>query len=157
MKKIFSLIFILSTATVFSQEDGSETYNVIRDAIKASIPEGFIVNTGQTTDNRFNYSYTYDENGSELNRLIYNLIPGTEGFSEIELALGEEPYLWNERKALFIDGSKTGMSGIEIILKNNAGKFSVMHRDFKTYKPMNKEDLEQLFSKFSMDKLESTH
>ena len=155
MKKIFTVLFIFMTSMAFSQENGSETFNVIRDAFKSTIPAGFLVNTGQTSDNRFNYRFTYDENGSELNRLIYILSPNSKEFSEMDIALGGVRFTWNEREALYIDGSETGMSVLIIILKNNVGIFSITHRDFKTYKPMNKEDLEQLLSKISMDKLEN--
>ena len=134
MKKIFTILFIFMTFMAFSQEDGSETFNEIRDAYKPTIPAGFSVNTGQTSDNRFIYRFTYDENGSELNRLIYNLSPGSKEFSEMDIALGGERYTWNEREALYIDGSETGMSVLIIILKKNVGMFSITHRDFKTFK-----------------------
>lgn len=52
----------------------------------------------------------------------------------MDIALGGERYTWNEREALYIDGSETGMSVLIIILKKNVGMFSITHRDFKTFK-----------------------
>ncbi len=155
MKKLFILIFLLATSTAFSQENGSATFNALRDAIIPSIPGTFLVNSERTTDSRCSYKLVFDKDGSELNRLIYPLDPGSKDFSEMDVALGGKPYTWKDRKTLFADGSQTGMSGIDVILKNSAGKFSVFHRVFDGSKPMNRKELEQLLAKISFDQLEN--
>jgi hypothetical protein len=151
---ILFMLFVLVSTSVFGQEDGSETFNAIRDAIKPSLPAAFVVNTGQTTDSRFAYRFTYDENASETNRLIFNLVLNSEGFSEMDLAMGSEQYTLEGRDVLFSDGSETGMSGISLILKNKA-KFIIHHRDFKTFKPRDKTDLENMLSSIDIETLES--
>ena len=141
--------------STFGQEDGSEVFNTLRDAILPSLPEGFVVNTGQTSDSRFNYRITYDENGDETNRLIYLLDPNSMEFTEMDIAMEGKNYSWKDREVLFSDGSETGMSGIKVLLLNGAGKFTLTHRDFKTFKPMNKEDLEKMLEVISLEKLEN--
>ena len=141
--------------STLGQEDGSEVFNALRDAILPSLPEGFVVNTGQTSDSRFNYRITYDENGDETNRLIYWLDPNSMEFTEMDLAMEGNNYSWKDREVLFSDGSATGMSSIKVLLLNGAGKFTLYHRDFKTFKPMNKEDLEKMLEVISLEKLEN--
>ena len=141
--------------STFGQEDGSEDFNTFRDAILPSLPEGFLVNTGQTSDSRFNYRITYDEHGDETNRLIYKLAPTSKEFTEMDMAMGGKKYSWKEREALFIDGSETGMSTIAVILFNGAGKFTLSHRDFKTFSPKGKEDLEKMLESISLETLEN--
>ena len=153
------LLVVMSLSIPFistlGQEDGSEVFNTLRDAILSSLPEGFVVNTGQTSDSRFNYRITYDENGEETNRLIYLIDSNSSEFTEMDIAMEGENYSWKDREVLFIDGSKTGMSSIKVLLLNGAGKFTLTHRDFKTFKPMNKEDMEKMLEVISLEKLEN--
>ena len=156
--KMFLLVLMLLSIPFIStlgQEDGSDVFNTLRDAILPSLPEGFIMNTEQTSDSRFNYRITYDENGEETNRLIFKIAPNSKEFSEMDIAMGGEKYSWKEREALFIDGSETGMSSISIKLLNGAGKFTLSHRDFKTFSPKNKEDLEKMLEVIALEDLEN--
>jgi len=155
MKKLFILFFALSASTAFSQAYGSETFDAVRDAVLPSVPAGFSVNPERAMDNRFTYQLAYDRDGYEQNTLFYTLYPGSEDFSEMDLASGGVPFTWSDRKALFNDGSQIGISGITVVLKNNVGTFSVSHMTLYPLKPMTKDELEQILAKVSFDKLEN--
>jgi len=72
MKNLFIYIFILSSTSLYRQEDGSETFNPLSDAIKPSILSGYILNSGLTWDNSFLLKITFNQNESEENQNIYN-------------------------------------------------------------------------------------
>jgi hypothetical protein len=153
MKK-YLLIFLavlLLAYLVFS--DASPDFKKLEIAIKSTVPEGFTVNKGQTWDNKMFQKITYDRGKSGMNRLIFSLNPNNKSFSEMDLALDHKKITFQGRKALFNDGSRTGMSSIKIILKNNSGSFTITHRSLEG-KAMNQSDLEKLLSGMKLEILE---
>ncbi len=153
MKNVLIFLFILSISSVYGQEDGSESFNKLRDTIKPSVPDGYIVNKGQTWDNRFAYKITYNENGSEEHSLIYEFIPDASSFSELDQAMATEEYTWQGRKAIYQDGSQTGMSSIVILLKNNKGKFTLSNMTLDLT-AMDKAALKNLLSHVDLTNIE---
>lgn len=153
MKKSLLIYLIVLMIASFGFSDYSPDFKKLEVAIKNSIPEGFTLNKGQTWDNRFNLKITYDRDKSEMNTLIYSLNPGSKTFSEIDLMLDHKKMTFQGRKALFNDGSKTGMSSIKIILKNNSGSFEVTHLS-REGKAMNQSDLEKMLSGIKLEILE---
>jgi hypothetical protein len=135
-------------------QDRSDTFVTLSNVIQPAVPAGFVLNNSQSWDNRLSYKLSFDGEGSEMNRLIFSLSPETQEFSEMDLALDHSLFTWQGRKGLFLDGSQTRMSGLLIILKDNAGKFSLTHRNFES-PAMTKEELETLLKKIELEKLEN--
>jgi hypothetical protein len=71
----------------------------------------------------------------------------------MDLMFDHQKMIYQGREALFIDGSKTGMSSIKLILKNGAGIFDLTHRSLEG-KAMNRAALEKLLAKIPLDTLE---
>jgi len=145
----FFVIVLIGTLG-FLQADTFETFNKV---VKDAVPDGFTVNKGQTWNNRFTYKITYDKDPEGMNRLIFSLNPGKHEFSEMDLALYHQQLTWQGRNALFNDGTKTGMSGITVILKNKAGVFSIIHRAIGG-KAMTRVELEKFLSSIALKELE---
>jgi len=147
---IVYLIVVLAVAFGFL---GADTFETLQNVIKDAVPDGFTMNKGQTWNNRFAYKITYDKDSSGLNRMIFDLFPGKDAFSQMNLAFDHKRFTYQGREALFQDGTKTGMSAVIVILKNKAGRFSVTHRAIGG-KAMTMDELEKLLSKVVLEKLE---
>jgi hypothetical protein len=151
MKIILSIALMLFATVAISQD--SEKLIELKEAVQPTLDAAYQLNAGQTFDSRFNYKVTYDKNGEESDRMIYSVHPNTFKFSELNIALATEKYTWNDREALYQDGSETGMSSIVIILKNEAGKFAVTHRMLGGI-PLDKAGLEKVLSQINWELLE---
>ena len=152
---LITILTLISLCEVFSQPEGSEEFNKIHQLIKPSVIEGFVWNIEESSDSRFQYTFTYDLNGSELNRLIYTFIPNAEEFSIVSAALGGVEFNYNGRKAMYIDGKETGMSGISVLLRNSKGRFAVNHRELSNMSTYSKTEMEQILSKIPLESLEN--
>ena len=144
------LVIVLIGTLGFLQADTFETFNKV---VKDAVPDGFTVNKGQTWNNRFTYKITYDKDPEGMNRLIFRFNPGKHEFSQVDLAFDHEKFTWQGRNALFTDGTKTGMSGMSVMLKNKAGGFSITHRAIGG-KAMNRAELEKLLSSIALKEFE---
>lgn len=153
MKKyVLAMLTVLMIASL-GYPDSSPEFQKLENAIKNAVPDGFIRNKGQSWDNRFYRKITFDRGGYETNRLIFSFDPNGKSFSERDLALDHKKLTIQERKALFNDGSKTGMSVIKVILKNNSGLFTITHRSLDG-KAMSQTGIETLLSKVNLEILE---
>ena len=152
MKTLLTITLLLTLSAVYSQ-DRSEAFIVLKDAIETSFLPDYKLNESQTFDSRSALKITLDRNGDEYDRLIYSISPSSDKFSELNIALATEKYIWNERDALYQDGKETGMSSVVILLKNQAGKFTLTHRALGG-EPFNKTKLEEILSNISWNKLE---
>ena len=148
------LIFLTASVYLQAQPTGSEEFEKIHAIIKSAIPEGFVLNSRETSDTRSQYTFTYDLNGAGLNSLIYTVRPKTTEFSAIDFAMGGVQFNIQDRKAMFVDGSNTGVSSISVILKNGKGLLSVSHREISDMSPYSRDKLEEVISKISFEQLE---
>lgn len=122
------LALLLFSGSLLAQEDGSERFTALRDAVKPALPNGYALNEGQTHDNRFSYQIAYDRGDDESDRLIFRITPGADSFSEMDDIMAPEKITFAGHEGRFADGAETGMSSIHILLGNGAGKFTVTHR-----------------------------
>ncbi len=154
MKKLMLTFIIVPIvfSMVFSAR--SPEFNKLKEAIQGSIPEGYEVNKGQTWDHRHTMKkIAYDWDESQMNTLIYSWKSKSKSFTEMDFLYDHKKIKFQDREALFIDGSKTGMSSIKIILKNGAGIFDLTHRSLEG-KARNQAALEKLMAKVQLDILE---
>lgn len=145
---------LLTMHKTFGQPTGSEEFEKIHTLIKPSIIDGYVWNSSQSSDSRFQYTFTYDLNGSELNRLIYSFLHNATEFSIMSFALGGKEFVWKGRKAMYIDRKETGMSGISVLLLNDKGRFSLNHRELSGMSAFSKEQLEKILSGIKLENLE---
>lgn len=122
--------------------------------IKPSVIEGFVWKSNESWDSRFRYSYIYDLNESELNRLIYVFYPNAKEFSMMAAAMGGVEFEWQGREAMYIDGKDTGMSSISVLLNNGKGRFEISHRELTNTSPFSKEQLEKILSMIAIEDIE---
>jgi hypothetical protein len=153
----FLLIAILISISTFNGycQEGSEEFQKIHEIIKPSVKEGFVWNTSQTWDSRFKYAITYDYNNSELNRLIYAFMPNAKEFSMMAEPLGGVEFEYEGRRAIYIDGSETGMSSISVLLNGEKGRFELSHRELESMATFSKDELIEILSKITMETLEN--
>lgn len=134
--------------------DRSPEFNKLKTAIQSSVPQGYEVNKGQTWDHRHTLKkLTYDWDESQMNTLIYSWKSSSKSFTEMDFLFDHKKITYKGRKALFIDGSKTGMSSIKIVLNNGAGIFELTHRSLEG-KAMKQPALEKMLAKVQLDILE---
>lgn len=152
MKK-YLIIYLLVFLVFMSGLLLADSFETLKKVITDSVPAGFTINKGQTSNSRFACKITYDKDSTGSNRLIYSLNPRKKEFSEMDLLFDHKKFTWQERDALFLDGSKTGMSGIKVILKNNAGAFSITHRAIGGT-AMTKDELEKMLSTIALTEFE---
>ena len=132
----------------------SPEFNKLKNAIQNSVPKDYEVNNGQTWDHRHTLKkITYDWDESQMNTLIYSWKSKSKSFTEMDFLFDHKKITYMGREALFIDGSKTGMSSIKIILKNNSGIFELAHRSLEG-KARNQAALEKLLAKVQLEVLE---
>lgn len=151
---LMTILMLIPIFKVFSQSTGSEEFEKIHEIIKPSIIEGFVWNPDESWDNRFRYGFTYDLNGSELNRLIFAFYPNAKAFSMMAEALGGVEFEYVGRKAIYIDGKETGMSSISILLNGEKGRFELSHRELESMTTYSKEELLKILSKIALEELE---
>ena len=96
---------------------------------------------------------TYDWDESQMNRLIYSWKTKNKSFTQMDLMFDHKKITYQGREALFVDGSKTGMSSIKVVLKNGAGIFELTHRSLEG-KARNQAALEKLLAQVNLESLE---
>lgn len=154
MKKSLLILLIILVALSLGFSDRSPDFNKLKNAIQSSVPEGYEVNKGQTWDHRHTLKkITYDWDESQMNTLIYSCKSKIKSFTEMDFLFDHKKITYQGREALFIDGSKTGMSSIKIILNNGAGIFDLTHRSLEG-KARNQAALEKMLAKVQLDILE---
>lgn len=154
MKKLVLTFMIVSMVFSLGFAARSPEFNKLKDAIQSSVPEGYEINKGQTWDHRHTMKkIAYDWDESQMNTLIYSWKSKGKSFTEMDFLFDHKKITYQGREALFIDGSKTGMSSIKIILTNGAGIFDLTHRSLEG-KARNQAALEKLMAKVQLDILE---
>jgi len=108
---------------------GDLSFETFKGITKNAVPKDFSVNEGKVRSSRsfFAIEYRKDEMGQEA--LIFELNPKSTAFSAMQLAMDHSKFKIEDREAIYLDGSKTGMSSISIILKNNRGRFTIRHKN----------------------------
>ena len=154
MKKLIFVFLTVLVITSFGYSGRSPEFNKLKNAIESSVPEEYKVNKGQTWDHRHTLKkITYDWDESQMNTLIFIWRSKNKSFTEMDFLYDHKKITYKGRKALFIDGSKTGMSSIKIILNNGAGIFDLTHRSLEG-KARNQAALEKMLSGIKLDILE---
>jgi hypothetical protein len=154
MKKIWLSVMIVLMFFSLGFSARSPEFNKLKNAIQSSVPEGYELNKGQTWDHRHTMKkIAYDWDESQMNTLIYSWKSKSKSFTEMDFLFDHKKITYKGREALFIDGTKTGMSSIKIILNNGAGIFDLTHRSLEG-KARNQAALEKMLSKIQLDILE---
>ena len=92
MKKQIYAACVALTVSAFCLFAADLSFDNFRDTIKNAVPQGFILNTQRTSGNRFSYRVVFDGDRSKMETLSFNLIPGSEEFSEMSLSQDPERF-----------------------------------------------------------------
>lgn len=149
IRKGFTLAFIFMMALAAASAQNN-TLDTLKNIVQPAVPAGFNINNEQTRADRFSCQAAYDKDATGNSRLIFAFYRAAEEFSELSLNMDHQILEHNGRKILFLDGSKTGMSGLQIILPS--GRFDITHRTLDGT-AMNKEGLLEMLSKIAVEQL----
>lgn len=152
MKKIIFSIFILMSLPVMIMSADLD-FDSFCKVVGKGVPDGFLFSKKNSQGNRFWFKGQYDKKGSKWEAIIFTLIPNSSSFSKMSKLGKPKSLKFGDRKALFADGAKTGMSTLIIILKNKTGRFSISHRTLGG-KPSTLKDFKKMIQKIKLENLE---
>lgn len=153
MKKHVWVMFSILLVIILLYGEASPGFKKLDRAIKNAVPGEYTRNRDQSWDNKFFQRITFDRDGFETNQLIFSLDPGSQAFSPTDLALNHRRTAIEGRAVLFNDGTRTGKSILKIILKNQAGLFSITFQSMEG-RAMSMPAMENILSKVNLDILE---
>jgi hypothetical protein len=147
-----SLLLCFLPATSAPAADIS--FNTFVEALRPVLPEGFVLDSKKSMESGDAFRAVFINSARGTETIDIRLGKSEREFLASDLRMGNEPYLWEYRKALFytVKGNSNVMA---IRLDNRAGILSVRYADYKG--TMSREEMEEFVKKIDLEKLEGLY